>query len=83
MLLVSESDVCRSVLAAALLRQELQAAGLEGAVRIDTCVSDPQAGPATSMPSKYKLLHALSGRTRCRTAHSTHINDMRQAMVQT
>lgn len=40
-LLVSESDVCRSVLAAALLRQELQAAGLEGAVRIDTCGTRP------------------------------------------
>ncbi len=38
-LLVSESDVCRSVLAAAALRRLLAEAGLAEAVVVDTCVS--------------------------------------------
>ncbi|KAG2433804.1 hypothetical protein HXX76_008162 [Chlamydomonas incerta] len=40
-LLVSESDVCRSVLAAAALRQLLAEAGLAEAVVVDTCGTRP------------------------------------------
>ncbi|KAG2484271.1 hypothetical protein HYH03_016915 [Edaphochlamys debaryana] len=59
LLIISESDVCRSVLAAECLRAALAAVGLEGDVVVETCGTRPYnlgEGPESAVPEALEAL---------------------------